>query len=114
MSSKKHTDTWKSKKEFKMAIDKWIDKIKVRPKEIHIRIMKKKWASYSQRGRITFNKELLKMKKEFGEYVILHEMLHMKIPNHGKMYKRFMDIYMPSWEKISLKNHDYKISEGWQ
>jgi len=86
---------------FKSNIFKWAEKLDVEPKEIHLRYMKNKWASLSQNGRLTFNTKLLKMERELCDYVIVHELLHMKVPNHGKLFKSLMFAFLPDWEKYS-------------
>jgi predicted metal-dependent hydrolase len=86
---------------FKSNVFKWAEKLDVEPKEIHLRSMKNKWASLSQNGRLTFNTELLEMKRELCDYVIVHELLHMKVPNHGKLFKSLMFACLPGWEKYS-------------
>jgi predicted metal-dependent hydrolase len=53
-----------------------------------------KWASYSGRGRITFNSDILNQTKKFLDEVIVHELLHLKYPNHGKMFKALMRSYL--------------------
>lgn len=97
---------WKNAEEFKEAVRGWAGKVGVKIQEIHIRPMAKKWASYSVgTGRMTFDAGLLGLDRRFGEYVILHEVLHVKIPNHGKLFKSLMSTLMPGWEKI-CKNQD--------
>ena len=86
---------------FKSNVFKWAEKLDVEPKEIHLRSMKNKWASLSQNGRLTFNTELLEMERELCDYVIVHELLHMKVPNHGKLFKSLMFACLPDWEKYS-------------
>ena len=86
---------------FKSNVFKWAEKLDVEPKEIHLRSMKNKWASLSQNGRLTFNTGLLDMGREFCDYVIVHELLHMKVPNHGKLFKSLMFAFLPDWEKYS-------------
>jgi len=86
---------------FKSNIFKWAEKLDVEPKEIHLRYMKNKWASLSQNGRLTFNTKLFEMERELCDYVIVHELLHMKVPNHGKLFKSLMFVFLPDWEKYS-------------
>lgn len=91
---------------FKNSVLEWAEKIEVEPKEIHIRQMSNKWASLSDTGRLTFNSELLSKHRKFSDYVIVHELLHMKVPNHGKLFKSLMHAFIPECEKIA---EDLKI-----
>ena len=95
--------TWESKKEFKEETYLYADKIKVKVKQITIRPMTQKWASCSTTGYFTFNAELLGMDRSLGEYVILHELLHYHVPNHGKLWKSLMMVHMPDHEKRARK-----------
>lgn len=87
--------------DFKSIVRDWAIKIKVRPKEIHLRPMSTKWASLSGGGRLTFNSELLGKQRALINYVVVHELLHMKVPNHGKLFKSLMFAFLPDWEKCS-------------
>ena len=48
--------------------------------------MTRKWASCSSSGRVTFNRDLLREPPAFRDYVIAHELLHLRIRNHGKLF----------------------------
>ena len=56
--------------------------------------MKRKLASCSSRGRLTFATELLEETPEARAYAITHELLHLRYPNHGKMFKSLLKIYL--------------------
>jgi predicted metal-dependent hydrolase len=64
--------------------------------------MTRKWASCSTGGWVSFSIDLLGEKRDFQEYVIVHELLHLKVPNHGKLYQRLLDAYLPDWEEIAI------------
>lgn len=68
----------------------WARRIGVedRIREIHIRPMKRKWASVSTRGRMTLNRDLLDQPPGFRREVIVHELVHLKL-NHGGHNKFF-------------------------
>jgi predicted metal-dependent hydrolase len=75
--------------------------------------MSRKWASISPAGRLILNNELLDLPKELGEFVIVHEILHIIAPNHGKVFKSFMFAYLPDWQEReqrlrSLENANMK------
>jgi len=60
--------------------------------------MKTEWASCSTWGRICISTELLKGPAAFREVVIVHELLHLNVPNHGKLFKSLMTAYVPDWQ----------------
>ena len=85
-----------SRDSFKEEVQSWAKRIGVKAKEIHIRPMKRKWASCSTTGRFSFNEELLSKPSSFRKEVIVHELLHMKVPNHGKLFKALLRAYLVS------------------
>jgi hypothetical protein len=89
-----------SNKEFKDRVLSWAKIININPKGIQIRKMKRKWTSCSSNGRLTFSKELMCQSLEFIDYVIVHELLHLRYPTHNKMFKLTLDIYLKEAEKI--------------
>ena len=76
---------------FKREVRKWARRIGVHPKEIHLRQLKSKQASCSSNGRLTFNTELLNQPARFRAEAIVHELIHLKVPNHGKLFKELFD-----------------------
>lgn len=80
--------------DFKKEVRQGAEEIGVCFKEIHLREMKRKWASCSSKGRLTFDTSLLKKPARTRAEVILHELLHLKYPNHGKMFKTLLNTYM--------------------
>jgi predicted metal-dependent hydrolase len=95
----KARNRWHDVEELRWAVRHWATKIGVRTPQIHLRGMRKKWASLSTVGRLTLNSELLDLPKDLGEFVIVHELVHLLAPNHGKVFKSFMHAYLPDWEK---------------
>ena len=79
---------------FKERVRGWAQKIGVEPKEVHIRQMSRKWASCSTRGRLSFSKELLEEPKKRQDEVIVHELLHLRYPNHGKLFHVMLKSYI--------------------
>ena len=64
-----------------------------------IKNMKTRWGSCNtQSRRIWFNLQLAKVPAECLDYVILHELAHLKVPNHSENFKRILSLYMPGWE----------------
>jgi len=89
-----------TKEQLKAEIARWAAVMKVKPAQIRVQRMTKKWASCSARGRVSFSTDLLQEPKVFQEYVIVHELLHLQVPNHGKLFKSLMNVYLPGWESV--------------
>ena len=85
---------WRDKGEFKARVFEWADKLDIRVRSLAIRPMRNKWASCSTNGNLNFNAELLELDKKLGEYVIVHELLHFSVPNHGKLWKSLMTAHL--------------------
>lgn len=90
--------------QFKSEISFIAKQLNVTPKEIQIRDMKKKWGSCSKRVRVTFDKSLLEQPKEFRYQIILHELLHLRYHNHGKMFKILNEL---DYKKIINNEHNH-------
>ncbi len=75
-------------------VEAWARRIGAEPKEVHLRQMDKKWASCSSNGRLTFNTTLLRESAPFRAEVIIHELLHLKILNHGKVFRALLQAYL--------------------
>jgi predicted metal-dependent hydrolase len=107
-------ENWKDKEEFKNRVLHFAEKIGVKANHIALRQMKNKWASCSTRGYLTFNDELLSIEKDLGDYVIVHELLHFRAPNHGKLWKALMMAYLGDYEKMEnrlrkLQQHHFNL-----
>ena len=99
-------DCWQDSDELKWAVRNWAARVGVKVPQIYLRQMSKKWASISTSGRLTLNSELLVMPKLLGEFVIVHEILHIIAPNHGKVFKSFMFAYLPDWQERERRLRD--------
>jgi len=90
---------WIDREEFTCAVQDWADRLEIHPSAVAIRPMSKKWGSCSSKGRVTFDAELLEHPREFGEYVIVHELLHLRVRNHGPVFWALLSAYLPDWRR---------------
>ena len=90
---------WSDSSDLKSAVHQWAERMGVAVREVHLRDMRKKWASISTTGRLTLSTELLNLPMALGEFVIVHELVHLLAPNHGRLFKSFMHAYLPDWEE---------------
>jgi predicted metal-dependent hydrolase len=91
---------WRDREEFKARVLEWARKLEVDAHSIYIRPMSRKWASCSTAGTLSFNDELLSLEQDLGDYVIVHELLHFSVPNHGKLWKSLMRAHLGDYETI--------------
>lgn len=96
---------WRDRDQFKARVLEWAAKLDVQAHAIYVRPMRRKWASCSTAGTLSFNDELIGMEKEIGDYVIVHELLHFSVPNHGKLWKALMRAHLGDWEKLQRRLH---------
>jgi predicted metal-dependent hydrolase len=82
-------------------INKWEKIIGIKLDFWGVKQMKTKWGSCNQdRKRIWVNLELAKKHPRNLEYVIVHEMIHLKERHHNDNFKNYMDKYLPNWKAI--------------
>lgn len=95
------------KKQLPPLIEKWERQMSVKVKDWRVRQMKTKWGSCNtQDQRIMLNLELAKKSTKCLEYVIVHEMVHLKERLHTDRFKALLDKYMPKW-----REHQEELNE---
>lgn len=99
---------WYDAEDLRWAVRGWAARMSVRVTQIQLRKMSGKWASVSTGGRLTLNTELLEVPRRLGEYVIVHELVHLLAPNHGRLFKSFLYAYMPDWEERERELRGYE------
>ena len=82
------------------------NRIGITPNVMQIKPMKRKWASCSTSGWVMLSKDLLRTMPRFREFVILHELVHLQVPNHGKLFKNLMHAFIPEWQKMEGDERD--------
>ena len=82
-------------------VDELAVKVCVKPSKLFIRPLKTRWGSATSNGTITINSRLFKAPKSVIDYVIIHELCHLKIPGHSRTYWSLVEVHMPNYmEKI--------------
>lgn len=78
-------------------VAEWSARLQVNVRRVQIRAMRNKWGSISTAGTLTLAAALLALPVPLVEYVVVHELLHLKFPDHRKGWQVSMGIYLPDW-----------------
>jgi hypothetical protein len=80
---------------------------------VAIRDQKTRWGSCSSRGNLSFSWRLVLCPPEVLEYVVVHELLHLRQHNHSKAFWRLLDAALPGWREHSawLREHEQELHE---
>ena len=88
--------------DLRRRVEYWAARLHVSKPRVRVREMTRKWGSCSTAGTITLATDLGHQGVDFQNFVIVHELLHMRIPNHGKLFKAFMTAHVPDWRQHDL------------
>jgi predicted metal-dependent hydrolase len=104
---KKFYEDWvieKAQSVFKHKVEKYSEKLGIKPRKIIIKNLKNRWGSMTKEGSINLNVNLLKTPEDIIDCIILHELCHLK---HSYHYWDYVHRFMPDYqEKIDwLKVH---------
>lgn len=78
-----------------------------KPAGLVIKTMKRRWGSCSNKGMITLSTELIKLSDLYIEYVIAHELCHLKQHNHGPNYYKLLTEVFPEWKSVRKELRKY-------
>ena len=92
-------ELWALRKVVSESAHKYARSIKEYPNKITIKDMKYAWGSCTSKRNIAINMKLARMRKEIIQYVVLHELCHLKHMNHSKEF----------WNLVESNMSDYKI-----
>jgi predicted metal-dependent hydrolase len=70
------------------------------PTGFSVRTMKKRWGSCSSTGKIAISYDLVRLNDVFAEYVIVHELCHLRHHNHSPEYYKFLTELYPQWKEV--------------
>ena len=81
----------------------WALKLKVNPRVVRVQSMRRKWGSCSSAGTVTLANDLLDQDRRFQDYVIVHELLHLRYATHGRVFKALMSAHVPGWQAMEAR-----------
>jgi predicted metal-dependent hydrolase len=76
---------------------RWAEVMQVEPMNVRVRDQRRRWGSCSSKGNINFNFRLVMMPPDIIDYVVVHELAHMRVPNHSRAF----------WDEVARFVPDY-------
>jgi len=80
-------------------VEKYSKLMKLYPSSIKYRKNKRTWGSCNYKNALSFNTQLCKFPIEIMEYVVVHELAHIKHKNHSKKFWNLVELYCPDYKK---------------
>jgi predicted metal-dependent hydrolase len=78
----------------------WANRLRVNPKVVHVQDMRRKRGSCSSAGTVSLASDLAVQDQRFQHYVIVHELLHLRLSTLGRVFKALMSAHVPGWQAI--------------
>lgn len=92
-------------------ITHWEKKMKVKVEEFGIKKMKTKWGTCNEESkRIWLNFELAKKPLECIEYIVVHELVHLKERHHNDKFVAHMNNFLPTWKQLKSDLNKLPVS----
>lgn len=79
-------------------IARYAPRMGVEPGNLRVWELKNRWASCSAAGNLNFHWRVLALPQDIQKYLVVHELAHLKHPNHGKEFWNVVDKTMPKWK----------------
>jgi predicted metal-dependent hydrolase len=90
-----------------MLIDEEAPELGVEPKCIRIGDQRSRWGSCSTLGNLSFNWRLVLAPFDVLDYVVVHELCHMRVPNHSRRFWKLVETRRPGWREQRDWLHEY-------
>lgn len=92
--------------QLKHRVDWWARRLRVKPRVVRVQAMTRKWGSCSTAGTITLAADLVEQSEGFQDFVVAHELLHLRVPNHSRLFKALMTAHVPGWRRFELERRN--------
>jgi len=88
------------RKEALPLIDSWQDRLHVRCNKLFIQAMSRQWGSCNPVSRnIRLNTQLAQKPRICLDYIVLHELAHLRVPGHGEAFQDLLRAHLPDWQE---------------
>jgi len=84
---------------FNEKINKYSEIIDVKPSKIIVKNLKNRWGSITKNKTVNLNVNLIKAPEDIIDYIVIHELCHLKIKGHSYLFWDYLKQFMPDYEK---------------
>lgn len=98
IQSKEHIPAW---------VEEWAEEMSLSPSNIRFRKTRRQWGSCSGKNVLSFNTMIMKLPKDVIQYIIVHELAHIRYKHHQKAFWQEVEAYLPDYKSQvqELKNY---------
>lgn len=86
--------------ELKRRAMRWAIRLRVKPEALRFDTLTDKWGYCSASREVVLSLDLLNQDARFQDYVIVHELLHLRIRSHGKRFNAVISAHFPDWRNL--------------
>jgi predicted metal-dependent hydrolase len=98
----KHVDNFYKKQSMKYLpaiVEQWSALMGLEFTDIKYRKTKRQWGSCSAKNILSFNTMIMKLPKDVIDYIVVHELAHIKHKHHQKAFWAYIENYLPAYRK---------------
>jgi predicted metal-dependent hydrolase len=93
-------------------VARWVARLHVDVKRVQVRTMRSKWGSISTAGTLTLADDIQRLPPALAEYVVVHELLHLRYPDHRRGWRVSMGMYVPDWKERAAMLGAYVVAKN--
>jgi len=106
----KHVDHFyktQIQKQMPSWVEEWAEEMSLSPSSIRFRKTKRQWGSCSGKNVLSFNTMIMKLPQDVIQYIIVHELAHIRHKHHQKAFWKEVEAYLPDYKSQvqELKNY---------
>lgn len=88
-------------------VDTWSEKMDLSPTDIRFRKTKRQWGSCSAKNVLSFNTMMMKLPQDVIQYIIIHELAHIKHKHHQKDFWQLVEQHLPDYKRVVQELRNY-------
>lgn len=88
-----------AQEKIKERVNKYKEQIGVEPNNIKVKKQKKRWGSCSNKGNLNFNWKIIMAPMSVVDYIVIHELTHLKYSNHSKGFWKLIEAIIPNYKE---------------